>query len=898
MGRWALVTLVCLGLSACGGSDMDCFLVGVCQEEEREEGGGGGGSSPNVAPYLSNLRFTPAQPRHADSVAASVQAFDDKGDPFTLSYQWTLNGELVSDVTGPVFPARRAIRGNVLSLTITAQDDRGKSRQIFGAVTYADTPPEIAISGLPEEVALGETVNFTITLHDDDGDPASRELRYGPQGMTIAPDGSGSWTPSMPMINRQIDVHFGYAFVESPEVAATSTARVVDPTRPLPYRHAGIQVPDTENSLWIDDFSGDGLNEILSGSRQGVIQLLGWNAIDEIYEQRWVYPFALPTRKPLVQVMPVQADDDAALEILAASGDSVFLISDLDSEATRLYRSERGDIQSMALYQDGDMARLGLLVSGGQGMKVEVIDALNAEQLQLFSARSYSSELLVGNLDDDPALEWVTNKGNVFDDATGEQQWDYADGFGRYMALADINGDGVQEVVGAGNHAIPTQVFSALTEEPMTPVGQTDVCSIQAYRAPGDDRDSIVVGACQVLTGVRSYRYDGDTEAFVAGFEVASPDSGTSSVALGDSDNDGAMNVLWASASNSPMSGVLVVADPDVVPAVRWYNQNPGEQRMFGYAGSAEVVPDQQAHVFVAAEVDNGYADRRVLLVDDSGQLIANEAIPVSSSYSGGGRMAVADMDQDGIAELFVGPRTVELNDYLVSAQADRVSADIYARKINDNDSVDMIGRGLNNLWVWDLIENTLIWESPTISFGNLSALHVADINGDGFDDLITSNLGAIHIFSGDGLGGFSQTAQGDRGCDQILTGEFNRAAGVDILCRVHRPSSGYQTEIYIFDSALNRTQHYFAPYNPQDLVAMPSGRGYDNVLMVAGYQNIEQGFDGPASLVMMDAMSGALVWHSPSLLGRVSPGSFRVEQYNGASRVLVGTSEALYISR
>ena len=892
MGRLALIILACLALSACGGSDMSCFLIGVCQEDEKEDGGGG--SSGNVAPYLSNLRFTPAQPRHADTVEATVQAFDDKGDPFTLSYQWTLNGELVSDVTGPVFPARRAIRGNLLSLTITAQDDRGKRRQITGAVTYADTPPEIGISDLPAEVTYGETINFTITLHDDDGDPASRELRYGPHGMTIAADGSGSWTPSMAMINRQIDVQFGYAFVESPEVAATSTVRVVDPTRPLPYRHAGIQVPDNENSLWVGDFSGDGLNEILVSSAQGVIQLLGWNAHDQIYEQRWVYPFALPTRKLLVQVIPIQADDDAALEILAASGDSVFLIGDLDSEATRLYQSQHGDIRSMALYQDGDMARLGLLVSGAQGMKVEVIDALNAEQLQVFGARSYSSKLLVGNLDDDPALEWITDKGNVFDDASGEQQWDYLDGFGLTIELADINGDGVQEIVGGGRHNTQTRVFSALTEQLLNQVGQSDVCSIQAYRADGDDRDSIVLGACQVFTGVRSYRYDSDTQAFVAGFQIASPDIGTSSIGLGDSDNDGALNVLWATG----LSGVLVVADPQADPAVRWYNQNPGEQRMFGYAGSAEVLPDQQAHVFVAAEVDNGSADRRVLLVDDNGQLIANEAIPVDSNYGGGGRMAVADMDQDGIAELFVGARAIGLNDYLVSAQAGRVSADMYARKINDNDSVDMIGRGLNNLWVWDLIENTLVWESPTISFGNLSALHVADINGDGFDDLITSNLLTMYVFTGDGMGGFTQAAQVDRGCDQIVTGEFNRTAGVDILCRVYRPSSGYQTEVYIFDGALNQTQHYFAPYNPQDMVAVPSGRGYDNVLMVAGYQNVAQGFDGPASLVMMDAISGSLIWHSPSLLGEVERGSLRLDQHNGASRVLVGTSEALYISR
>lgn len=898
MGRLALIILACLALSGCGGSDMSCLLIGVCQEDEKEGSGGGGGSSPNVAPYLSNLRFTPAQPRHADTVEATVQAFDDKGDPFTLSYEWTLNGELVSDVTGPVFPARRAIRGNLLSLTITAQDDRGKSRQIFGAVTYADTPPQIGISGLPAEVALGETVNFTVTLHDDDGDSASRELRFGPQSMTIAADGSASWTPSMPMISREMDVHFGYAFVESPEVAATSTVRVVNPTGHWPYRHAGIQVPDKENSLWVGDFTGDGSNEVLSGSRQSVIQLLRWNEVDQIYQQSWVYPFAMPNGKPVLQVIPMQADDDAALEILVASGDSVFLIRDLNSDAERLYQAEYGDIQSMALYQDADMARLGLLVSGSQGFKLEAIDALQAEQLQVFDVHRFSSEVLVGNLDDDPALEWVTNKGNVFDDATGEQQWDHVDGFGMYLALADIDGDGVQEIVGSGLQAA---AFSARTQQRLSPLGQSDICSLQPYRADGDDRDSLVVAACQASGGISSYRYDSDTDAFVPGFNVASPEYGASHIGLGDSDNDGALNVLWVTGSNSMMSGVLAVADPEADPALRWYNQNPGEQRMFGYAGSAEVLPDQQANVFVAAQVDNGYANRRVLLVDDDGQLIANEAILVDSSYGGGGRMAVADIDQDGIAELFVGNRAIGLNDYLVSAQAGRVSADIYARRVDSNDSVDMVGRGLNFLWVWDLIENALIWESPVISGGNLATLHVADLNGDGVDDLITSNVAGTYVFTADGHGGFAQTAQVGRRCEQILTGQFNRVGGVDILCRVYRSDINYQAEITILDSALTQTQRYFPPYNPQEMVAVPTGRGYDNVLMVAGYRDAEKGFDGPAALVMMDAMNGELVWHSPSLLGKIGPGSsgsLRFEQHNGANRVLVATSEALYISR
>ena len=51
-------------------------------------------------------------------------------------------------------------------------------------------------------------------------------------------------------------------------------------------------------------------------------------------------------------------------------------------------------------------------------------------------------------MDADAALEIVTAGGYVFDGATGANEWAYAGGFGAAVDTGDLDGGGVEQIVG------------------------------------------------------------------------------------------------------------------------------------------------------------------------------------------------------------------------------------------------------------------------------------------------------------------------------------------------------------------------------------------------------------------------------------------------------------------
>ena len=58
-------------------------------------------------------------------------------------------------------------------------------------------------------------------------------------------------------------------------------------------------------------------------------------------------------------------------------------------------------------------------------------------------------EVRVGNVDADPQLEIILNNGRVLDALTAEPEWETSP-FGSAIDLFDIDGDGVDEIIGYG----------------------------------------------------------------------------------------------------------------------------------------------------------------------------------------------------------------------------------------------------------------------------------------------------------------------------------------------------------------------------------------------------------------------------------------------------------------
>ena len=76
----------------------------------------------NVAPELYVNALTPDNPRTLDDIAVHVDTFDADSDPLNVTYTWKRNGTAVPSVTGAVFPASETTRGDVIIVTITAND--------------------------------------------------------------------------------------------------------------------------------------------------------------------------------------------------------------------------------------------------------------------------------------------------------------------------------------------------------------------------------------------------------------------------------------------------------------------------------------------------------------------------------------------------------------------------------------------------------------------------------------------------------------------------------------------------------------------------------------------------------------------------------------------------------
>lgn len=178
-------------------------------------------------------------------------------------------------------------------------------------------------------------------------------------------------------------------------------------------------------------------------------------------------------RYGLVRV--VRVTDDAVREIwrsriLEGGAVAEVLVADLDGAGgvDIIARTQQGNV---FVFDENYSPRWESLNEGLRSvaaMTVANVDADSAYELILFADqqilyidgaafnREYQStqtypgtvrELLVGNVDVDGELEIVLNTGVVVDAINGEPEWE-TEAFGQHIELIDIDGDGLQEVLG------------------------------------------------------------------------------------------------------------------------------------------------------------------------------------------------------------------------------------------------------------------------------------------------------------------------------------------------------------------------------------------------------------------------------------------------------------------
>jgi hypothetical protein len=101
----------------------------------------------NRPPVIQRLSVDPSSPVPGDHVRAMATAVDPDGDPVTVRYVWTVDGQTLAE-TGPEIAPDALAPGSRIEVEAVASDGRLESQPEQASVEVRGTPPEVTSVGL------------------------------------------------------------------------------------------------------------------------------------------------------------------------------------------------------------------------------------------------------------------------------------------------------------------------------------------------------------------------------------------------------------------------------------------------------------------------------------------------------------------------------------------------------------------------------------------------------------------------------------------------------------------------------------------------------------------------------------------------------------------------------
>ena len=219
----------------------------------------------------------------------------------------------------------------------------------------------------------------------------------------------------------------------------------------------------------IDDGEGD--RRIVYGDRLGLIHSVRFE--NGRFQEEWV---SQTLRGPISEIFVEDVNADEKLEIVAYTelGEIIIFAASDYKEIWRSTNDEFETISSMVLAHVDDDPQMEMIFTaesvadvsgyrpsnrGGSPEDVELAREQEVSRLyvydSLFTFREWSTEqgltgssIIVADLDDDGILEIALNSGFVVDASFQRVEWRWPDGFGERLGYADLDGDGIPELIG------------------------------------------------------------------------------------------------------------------------------------------------------------------------------------------------------------------------------------------------------------------------------------------------------------------------------------------------------------------------------------------------------------------------------------------------------------------
>jgi hypothetical protein len=858
----------------------------------------------NVVPLLQ-----PAAPTGATDLLMrySNVGVDADGDQVTASYAWRRNGAVIAGQTGDLLLHTQFVPGDVVSAVLTLSDGQATGTGEV-AVTIQDAPPIVDVSAAPDTAAVGEPMTFVATATDDDGGPRGNfVLGYGPAGMTVEPDtGLVSWVPSGPLFATDTEVHWGITVDRPAAAVAASTTIIVDPDREQPMLRLGLLAP-VARGLQIGDFDGDGANEALVLSERGLYELAYEGGR---YRQTWAYPFAVEgSEYPVLSALAAgDIDGDGSAELFAGQFATIIKIDArrMPVASTALQTvtgSVLRELELADLDRDGDLELIALSSFNRLGMPwvssaLTLLDPVTLAVLHEFEPAIYGGSLAVANVDNDAALEIITGSGLVIDGATWQVEWRYAPGFGMEVGAGDTSGDGIAEIVANVDGTV--QAYNAVSQSLSWSIENAATDAVLVTDVTGDAVAEIIVGdGPSGGREIKVFRQNPGLETASLLYHVGALGDDVPSLAVGDLDGDGGIELLWGSGHAEDL---LAVGGFGPGLEVEWTTAGDSPQELSGpFAGGVLAVSTLGSPAVVFATSATGINGMRPFAMDpDSGDFTFGREFPIP--FNGVFALTAADYDRDGSDELLWASTdlgsvshvaydfftdTVEWSSTLLSQDpsgAAIVHADLNGDGDEDIVSINYDGR----VRAFDPTHDIAIWTSPRL--GNGRAIAAVDVNHFGAPEIIVAAEYRIGVYSQDTAGTFLLVAQTPElsGLVDMLVGDVDGDGETDIFALRAEQARAVDR----FDADLQPLGSFDTGVLMNGIALEESGFARKNLLLFSEGR-------GPF-IVAVDSASGTEIWRSPGLFGEIARSGLHLvdTRGDGTLRMSVATSYGVLLTR
>ena len=170
---WWMCPLLGLAL-ACGGTEQTpqpsgSSMAAPPSVETRDE---------NAAPVVERLSLNPRLPLPGIPVEANVEVRDPDGDPYRVSFDWKVNGEVVASGQRPRFMLEDVRKGDRIEVTAVATDGRLTSRPVSERTRIGNRPPLLQGVVLDPQTTVRAGDELLASPKATDADDDSLDFEY------------------------------------------------------------------------------------------------------------------------------------------------------------------------------------------------------------------------------------------------------------------------------------------------------------------------------------------------------------------------------------------------------------------------------------------------------------------------------------------------------------------------------------------------------------------------------------------------------------------------------------------------------------------------------------------------------------------------------------------------